>query len=162
MDTTPRTTPDCTESPAPARGGARALLALSPYLLAGIGFGFVAIRSEIVSWYRIQEMFRFQSFHMYGVIGSAVVVAAVSLWLLRRFDARALDGSAIAVAPKARTWPRYILGGTLFGLGWGLVGACPGPILALIGAGLPAFGVVLIGAIGGTWLYGALRSRLPH
>lgn len=135
---------------------------LLPYFVAGVAFGVVAIRSEIVSWYRIQEMFRFDSFHMYGVIGSAVVVGAVSLRLLRATEARALDGSTIKVRPKARTWTRYIVGGTVFGLGWGLVGACPGPIFALIGAGMPAFLVVLLGALVGTWTYGAARPRLPH
>ena len=140
----------------------RDVVALLPYLVAGILFGFVAIRSEIVSWYRIQEMFRFQSFHMYGVIGSAVVVGAISVWLIKRGRARAWDGSEITFQDKDRTWIRYVLGGTSFGLGWGLVGACPGPILALIGAGLPAFVIVLLGAIGGTWTYGVLRDRLPH
>lgn len=138
------------------------VVALLPYLVAGILFGFVAIRSEIVSWYRIQEMFRFQSFHMYGVIGSAVVVGAISVWLLKRGRTRAWDGSEITFQDKDRTWLRYVLGGTSFGLGWGLVGACPGPILALIGAGLPAFVIVLFGAIVGTWTYGVLRDRLPH
>ena len=120
------------------------------------------MKSEVVSWYRIQEMFRFQSFHMYGVIGSAVVVAMVSVWLLRRFGVRALDGSEITVSDKDRTWPRYILGGTAFGLGWGLVGACPGPMLALVGAGAATFGVAVIAAIFGTYAYGRVRGRLPH
>lgn len=145
-----------------ARTRTRDLVALLPYLVAGILFGFVAIRSEIVSWYRIQEMFRFQSFHMYGVIGSAVVVGAISVWLLKRGRGRAWDGSEITFDDKDRTWVRYVLGGTSFGLGWGLVGACPGPILALIGAGLPSFVIVLFGAILGTWTYGVLRDRLPH
>ena len=146
----------------PARSRTRDLVALLPYLVAGILFGFVAIRSEIVSWYRIQEMFRFQSFHMYGVIGSAVVVGAISVWAIKRTHAHALDGSEITFQDKDRTWLRYALGGTSFGLGWGLVGACPGPILALIGAGLPAYVVVLFGAILGTWTYGVARERLPH
>ena len=133
-----------------------------PYLVAGILFGFVAVRSEIISWYRIQEMFRFQSFHMYGVIGSAVLVAALSLWLVKRFEITSLGGEAIAPAPKAPTYIRYSVGGTLFGLGWALTGACPGPILALIGAGLPAFLVVLVGAVLGTHVYGLVRHKLPH
>ena len=146
------------------RGGARTnpLLAHLPYLVAGTLFGFVAVRSEIVSWYRIQEMFRFQSFHMYGVIGSAVLVAALSVWLIKRFKLESLHGEAITLTPKAPTYTRYMVGGTLFGLGWALTGACPGPIFALIGAGFPAFLVVLLGAILGTYVYGLLRHRLPH
>ena len=132
------------------------------YLVAGSLFGFVAVRSEIISWYRIQEMFRFQSFHMYGVIGSAVLVAALSLWLIKRFKVTSLSGEAISPAPKAPTYVRYSVGGTLFGLGWALTGACPGPILALIGAGLPAFLVVLVGAVLGTYVYGLFRDKLPH
>ena len=138
------------------------LAALAPYLGLGMAFGFVAVRSEIVSWYRIQEMFRFQSFHMYGIIGSAVLVAMASLWVLRRLDARTFAGEKIVVPRKARTWRRYLLGGVTFGLGWGLVGACPGPIFALIGAGFPAFVIVLVGALVGTFAYGALKDRLPH
>ena len=160
MDATPSNAVDCAESA--SRSRARSVAALVPYLVAGILFGFVAIRSEIVSWYRIQEMFRFQSFHMYGVIGSAILVGALSIWAIRRARARALDGSEIVLNDKDRTWTRYVLGGTAFGLGWGLVGACPGPILALIGAGLPAFLIVLLGAILGTWTYGVVRTRLPH
>ncbi len=160
MDAPRNDTVDCAENP--VRSRARGVASLLPYLVAGILFGFVAIRSEIVSWYRIQEMFRFQSFHMYGVIGSAVVVGAISVWAIKRARARAWDGSEIVLQDKDRTWIRYVLGGTAFGLGWGLVGACPGPILALIGAGLPAFLVVLLGAIAGTWTYGAVRDRLPH
>lgn len=138
------------------------LAALVPYFGVGVVFGFVALRAEIVSWYRIQEMFRFQSFHMYGIIGSAILVAALSLWILRRLDAKTFAGQKIVVPRKARTWRRYILGGSVFGLGWALVGACPGPIFALIGAGFPAFLVVLAGALLGTFLYGAVRDRIPH
>ena len=133
-----------------------------PYLFAGILFGFVAVRSEIISWYRIQEMFRFDSFHMYGVIGSAVLVAALSVWLMKRFSVKTYEGGEITFAPKATPYTRYIVGGTIFGLGWALTGACPGPILALIGAGLPAFLVVLAGAILGTYVYGMVREKLPH
>jgi hypothetical protein len=160
MDASHHNAADCAEHP--PRQRARSVAALAPYLVAGVLFGFVAIRSEIVSWYRIQEMFRFQSFHMYGVIGSAILVGALSVWAIRRLRARALDGSEIVLNDKDRTWTRYVLGGTAFGLGWGLVGACPGPILALIGAGLPAFLIVLVGAILGTWAYGVVRTRLPH
>ena len=145
---------------ADARSGS--LSALLPYGLAGVAFGVVAMKSEIVSWYRIQEMFRFDAFHMYGVIGSAVLVAALSLWILRRTGARSWGGEPLRLDPKDPAWTRYAIGGTFFGLGWGLVGACPAPILALVGAGLPAFGVVLLGALGGTYLYGVVRGRLPH
>ena len=138
------------------------LVGLAPYLLAGVAFGFVAIKAEIVSWYRVQEMFRFQSFHMYGIIGSAVLVAALSVWLIKRFEVRTISGEEITFAPKDPGWRRYLMGGTIFGLGWALVGACPGPIFALIGAGIPAMLVVFVGALLGTYLYGALRRRLPH
>ena len=139
-----------------------AVTAYLPYLFAGVLFGFVAVRSEIISWYRIQEMFRFDSFHMYGVIGSAVLVAALSVWLMKRFETKTVRGEDITFAPKATPYTRYIVGGTIFGLGWALTGACPGPILALIGAGLPAFLVVLLGAILGTYVYGMVRETLPH
>lgn len=142
--------------------GLRAYLALLPYLGAGTAFGFIAIRSEIVSWYRIQEMFRFQSFHMYGVILSAIAVAAISVALIKRFDGRTLTGDPITFQAKNRTWFRYIAGGMSFGLGWALIGACPGPMLALIGAGVPAILVAIVGAVLGTWTYGAVRERLPH
>ena len=132
------------------------------YLLAGLYFGFVLVKAEVISWYRIQEMLRFQSFHMYGVIGSAVVVAALSIWLIKRFQIKSFDGQQINLTPKAPSYFRYITGGTLFGLGWALTGACPGPIAALIGSGLSVFTVVLLSAIAGTWLYGWLRPKLPH
>lgn len=153
--------------PAPRRHtretvGLRTLLSFAPYLGAGTLFGFVAIRSEIVSWYRIQEMFRFQSFHMYGVIFSAVAVGALSLYLIKRFDAKTVGREPITLHPKDPTWFRYIAGGTVFGLGWALIGACPGPMLALIGAGFPSLLIAVAGAIAGTFVYGILRERLPH
>jgi hypothetical protein len=137
--------------------------ALLVYLALGIGFGILITKAEVVSWFRIQEMFRFQSFHMYGIIGSAVLTAALSLQLIKRLGIRSLDGEPIVVAPKSLgSGTRYWAGGTMFGLGWGLVGACPGPLFALIGAGLTAMIVVLVAALAGTWTYGALRPRLPH
>lgn len=145
-----------------SRSVAEIAVSLLPYLLAGMAFGFVAVKSEILAWYRIQEMFRFQSFHMYGVIGSAVLVGATSIQLIKRFNVKSWDGQDIKIADKDRTWLRYILGGTFFGLGWGLIGACPGPMLALIGAGMPAFLIALVGAILGTRVYGVVRNRLPH
>jgi uncharacterized protein len=132
------------------------------FLLAGVYFGFVLTKAEVVSWYRIQEMFRFQSFHMYGVIGSAVVVGAISVWLIKRFHLKAMNGENIKTNSKAPTYIRYITGGTIFGLGWALTGACPGPIATLIGSGLSIFLVVLLSAVAGTWVYGYLRPKLPH
>ncbi|UCH26746.1 MAG: YeeE/YedE family protein [Trueperaceae bacterium] len=132
------------------------------YLLAGTLFGFVAIRSEIISWYRIQEMFRFQSFHMYGIIGSAVLVGALSLLILKRLRVKSLEGQELSLRPKDRSLPRTVLGGTVFGLGWALTGACPGPIYALIGSGFSGFIVVLVSALLGAWVYGTVRPKLPH
>lgn len=151
--------PDCTDAPDRALPG---FLRLLPYLLSGTVFGFAVIRSEVASWYRIQEMFRFDSFFMFGVIGTAVTVAALSLWLIRRFRLRSTDGELIGLPDKERSVVRYAAGGTLFGLGWALAGACPGPMLALAGAGYTAMLPVLGGALLGTYLYGALRHRLPH
>ena len=148
------------ENPATTRSSG--IVGLLPYLGAGMIFGFIAIRSEIISWYRIQEMFRFDSFHMYGIIGSAVLVAMISVQILTRLGVRSADGEVIGLQPKDSGIVRYLAGGSIFGLGWALVGACPGPILALIGAGLPAFGVVLLGALMGTFVYGAVRRYLPH
>ena len=155
--------PDCMENPTLGfQNRSLTLLRYFAYLASGIVFGFVAIRSEVISWYRIQEMFRFQSFHMYGVIGSAVLVAALSVWLIKKFKLSSLSGETISFETKAPTYIRYIVGGSLFGLGWALTGACPGPILALIGAGLPAFILVFLGAVLGTYFYGLIRNKLPH
>ncbi len=134
------------------------------YLAIGTYFGIVVTKGEVVSWFRIQEMFRFQSFHMYGVIATALAVAMVSLALIKSRRVRTVRGDEIVVPPKefGRRGYRYWIGGTLFGLGWALAGACPGPIFALIGNGVTVYGVVLLSALFGTWLYGALRQRLPH
>ncbi|MCS7194646.1 MAG: YeeE/YedE thiosulfate transporter family protein [Meiothermus sp.] len=129
-------------------------LSLIPYFVAGGFFGFLAIRSEIASWYRIYEMFRFESFHMYGIIGSAVLTGALCLRLLRRWG--------LEMRPSEPGRYRYLLGGLVFGLGWGLVGACPGPIYALLGSGVAGAGVVFLGALLGTYAYGWLQRRLPH
>lgn len=145
-----------TEVPA-RRGG------LFAYLALGILFGIVLTKSEVISWFRIQEMFRFQAFHMYGIIGSAVVTAAISLMVIKRIGARSLDGQVISVPPKVMgSGTRYWAGGTLFGLGWALVGACPGPLMALLGNGITVILVPITAAVLGTWLYGSMRSRLPH
>ena len=144
-----------------AEGG---LVAYLLYVAVGTILGIVFVKSEVLSWYRIQEMFRFQGFHMYGVIGSALVVATLGIQLLHRLHVRTLDGQVISVPAKQMTprGARYWMGGTVFGLGWGLLGACPGPILALLGAGVTSMSVALLTAAAGTWLYGALQSRLPH
>lgn len=133
------------------------------YLVLGCLFGIVLVKSQVVSWFRIQEMFRFQSFHMYGILGSAVAVAATAMAVLRRLGVSALSGEAICVPRKelGRGY-RYWIGGSIFGIGWALTGACPGPLFALVGAGSPAFIAVALSAILGTWTYGLVRSRLPH
>ena len=133
------------------------------YVSAGVLLGIVFVKSEVLSWYRIQEMFRFQSPHMFLVIASAVVVATAGVQLVRRLGLRTLDGNAIEIRPKEPTprGTRYWLGGTLFGLGWGLLGACPGPIFALIGAGVTSMGIALLSALAGTWLYGAAADETP-
>jgi hypothetical protein len=129
----------------------------------GTFFGIVLVKSEVISWFRIQEMFRFQAFHMYGVIGSAVVVAAASLALLKGLRLRTPGGQEVAVPAKAMgKGTRYWLGGTLFGFGWALTGACPGPLFALAGSGVGVVTAVLLAALSGMWVYGALRKHLPH
>jgi hypothetical protein len=138
-------------------------MSLIPYFLIGSAFGAVLMEAEVISWFRIQEMFRFDAFHMYGIIGSAVVVAGVSLLAIKKLGLRAADGSPLALAPKTLgSGVRYIAGGTIFGLGWALTGACPGPLVALAGGGVPVMAVALASALAGTWLYGFLRPRLPH
>lgn len=136
---------------------------LLPYLLVGIYFGIIFTKSEVISWFRIQEMFRFQAFHMYGIIGSAVVVAAISVQIIKRFKIRSLDGSEINIPPKELgKGTRYWAGGTMFGLGWAMTGACPGPMFALVGSGVPVMLVAIAAAIAGTYTYGVLRPKLPH
>jgi uncharacterized membrane protein YedE/YeeE len=134
------------------------------YLTLGAWLGVLFVKSEVLSWYRIQEMFRFESFHMYGVIGSALAVASSSLWLMRRRQARTMGGERIVVpaVPWHGSGTRYWLGGFVFGLGWALLGACPGPIFALIGAGHTVYVVPLVAATIGTFSYGVVRDRLPH
>ena len=131
------------------------------YLVLGTGFGFVLTKSEAISWFRIQEMFRFQSFHMYGLMFSAVLVGMISVQLIKRFNVRTLSGEPISIEPKRFTWGN-VIGGTLFGLGWALIGACPGPLYALVGAGVWVIAIGLLAAIAGTWVYGLMREKLPH
>lgn len=140
----------------------RPAVGLWVYLLVGLVFGLILVKSEAASWYRIQEMFRFQSFHMYGVIGSAVATGFISTRLLRALRKETFGGEAISVTPKAMTWKRYVFGGLLFGTGWGLAGVCPGPIFALLGAGVAPMLIVLFFALLGTWFYGAVQTKLPH
>jgi uncharacterized membrane protein YedE/YeeE len=133
------------------------------YLMSGVWFGIVLTKSEVISWFRIQEMFRFQAFHMYGIIASAIAVAALGLQAIKRSNARALNGEPIVVPEKVMgRGTRYWMGGTVFGLGWAFVGACPGPLFALIGNGVTVILVPLAFALLGTQLYGMLRPRLPH
>lgn len=131
------------------------------YLLVGIVFGLIFVKSEVVSWFRIQEMFRLQSFHMYGIIGSAIVVGMLSVWLIKKFDIKTIHGEAITFHPKKFN-KGQIYGGLLFGLGWALTGACPGPLFAQIGTGTTVIVVTLLSAVAGTWVYGLLRDKLPH
>lgn len=133
------------------------------FIIAGILFGFILIKSEVVSWFRIQEMFLFDSIHMYGVIGSAIIAGLIGTKLIRKFNLKDTSGNEINIKPKDNTLTtRYIIGGALFGLGWALVGACPGPLYALIGSGYLIFMVPLIAAVVGAGTYGVLQSKLPH
>ena len=131
------------------------------YAAVGMVFGIAFIKAEIVSWFRIQEMFRLQSFHMYGVIGTGVVLGAISVWLIKRFKIRTIYGEPIEFQPK-RFSRGQIFGGTIFGLGWAMTGACPGPLFAQIGSGASVILVTLLSAVAGTWVYGYYRDRLPH
>jgi uncharacterized membrane protein YedE/YeeE len=138
-------------------------MALFPYFLIGGVFGAVLVESEVISWFRIQEMFRFESFHMYGIIATAILVAELSLEVIKRLRLRGPDGEPIGPQPKTLSrGVRYVAGGTIFGLGWALTGACPGPLVALVGAGVPVMLVAIASALVGTWTYGYLRPRLPH
>jgi hypothetical protein len=129
--------------------------------IVGALFGIVFVKAEVINWFRIQEMFRLQSFHMYGIIGSAVVVGAISVWLIKKFKVKTLQGDDIVI--KVKTFDKgKIYGGLLFGFGWAITGACPGPLFAQIGTGALVVGVTLLSAIGGAWMYGYFKSRLPH
>lgn len=131
------------------------------YLAAGIIFGIIFVKAEVISWFRIQEMFRFQSFHMYGIIGSAVLVGAASVWLIKKFNIKTISGDPITFAPKKFN-KGQIYGGLIFGFGWAITGACPGPLFAQIGTGALAVSVTLLSALAGTWVYGYFRDQLPH
>jgi uncharacterized membrane protein YedE/YeeE len=132
------------------------------YLVAGTVFGIVITKAEVISWFRIQEMFRFQGFHMFGIFATALPVAILTVQLLKRLGARSFDGQPITTVPKAPGLRRYAFGGTIFGAGWALAGACPGPLFALLGSGITVMAAAIVSAVAGTWTYGALRERLPH
>lgn len=132
------------------------------YLLVGIIFGIVLTKSEAVSWYRIYEMFHFQSFHMFGIIMTAVVVGTIGIQIIKRNNIKDISGEPIVIPYKKKGFTGYFVGGLFFGLGWGLIGTCPGPIFILLGAGFYGVGVILLGALVGTYIYGLLRNKLPH
>jgi len=134
---------------------------LLKYSLVGILFGIVFVKTEIISWFRIQEMFKLQSFHMYGVIGTAVIVGVISVALIKKLKIKTLQGEQIVISPK-KFDKGQIYGGLIFGLGWAMTGACPGPIFAQIGAGIGVGIVVFLSALLGTWTYGLLKEKLPH
>ncbi len=131
------------------------------FLALGILFGFILIKGEVISWFRIQEMFRFQSFHMYGVICSAIAVGMISILIIKKFKIKTFSGEEIKIAPKEFT-KGNVIGGLLFGLGWAMTGACPGPLYALIGSGSLVVIAVLLSAVFGTYIYGVLKDKLPH
>lgn len=132
------------------------------YIAIGILFGITMYKSEAASWFRIYEMFRFDAFHMYGIIGSALVFGVVITQWIKQAQVKTLQGTNIEIAPKQKGCTRYLVGGIIFGLGWALAGACPGPMFTLLGAGHFAILIVILGALLGTFLYGILKNKLPH
>lgn len=135
---------------------------LIKFLIVGFIMGVVMSKSEIISWYRIHEMFHFESFHMYGIIGSAVLVGMTGIALIKRLGWKDIYGHQIEVKDKEKNRVRYILGGSIFGLGWAMTGACPGPMFILFGYGVMSIGIVILSAVFGTFLYGVFREKLPH
>ncbi|ULQ53154.1 DUF6691 family protein [Flavihumibacter fluvii] len=135
---------------------------LIKFLLVGIVFGIVMTKSEAVSWFRIQEMFRFQAFHMYGIIGTAVILGVIGVALIKKFKIRDFHGNPILFHPKDKSIIRYLVGGSIFGLGWALSGACPGPMVVNIGYGYLSMAIVFFFALVGTYLYGYFKEKLPH
>ncbi|NGY37143.1 YeeE/YedE family protein [Flavobacterium sp. XN-5] len=132
------------------------------YLLVGFIFGIVLTKTEAVSWYRIYEMFRFQSFHMYGIIMVAILTGTIGIQIMKRYNVKDIKGLPIEIQDKEKGSTRYYVGGLFFGLGWALVGSCPGPIFILLGAGFWSISIVLFGALLGTYIYGVLKDKLPH
>lgn len=141
--------------------GKKSILSYTKYLIMGVFFGIILVKSEVISWYRIQEMFRLQSFHMFGVIGSAVVTGIISVWLIKKFNIKTIRGEKIEL-PTKKFNKGQIYGGLIFGFGWAITGACPGPLFAQLGTGFTVVIVMILSAIAGTWFYGLLRERLPH
>jgi len=131
------------------------------FLVLGILFGFILIKGEVISWFRIQEMFRFQSFHMYGVICSAIAIGMISILIIKKFNIKTFSGEEIKIAPKEFT-KGNVIGGLMFGLGWAMTGACPGPLYALVGSGSLIVIAILLSAVLGTYIYGILKDKLPH
>ena len=132
------------------------------YFLIGIFFGITMFKSEAASWFRIYEMFKFEAFHMFGIIGSALVIGIIIVQCIKRFNIKSFHGEPIHFNPKTKSFSRYIIGGIIFGLGWALAGACPGPMFTLVGAGYVPILVVILFSILGTFLYGLLKDKLPH
>ena len=131
------------------------------YLVLGTLFGILLVKAEVISWYRIQEMFRLHSFHMYGIIGTAVIVGMLSVWMIKKFNIRTVNNETVVFHEKKFHWG-HVIGGVLFGFGWAITGACPGPLFAQIGSGFLVVTITLLSAIAGTWVYGLLRDNLPH
>lgn len=132
------------------------------YIILGVIFGITMYKAETASWFRIVEMFQFQSFHMYGFIGSALIIGIIATQLIKKTKAKDIDGKNIVINPKNKSVKRYLFGGVLFGLGWALIGACPGPIFVLLGAGTYSIIIVILAALTGTWFYGLIKDKLPH
>ncbi|WP_264520862.1 DUF6691 family protein [Flavobacterium sp. N1994] len=132
------------------------------FILVGFFFGIVLTKAEAVSWYRIYEMFQFQSFHMYGIIMTAIATGVIGIQIIKRSKLKDIEGNVLTIPDKEKGNARYWIGGILFGLGWAMVGACPGPIFIMLGAGFLSVGLILIGAVFGTFLYGVLKDKLPH
>ena len=132
------------------------------FIFIGILFGIVMTKSEAISWYRIQEMFRFQSFHMFGIIGTAVAIGIIGVYLIKKYKLKDIEGQLIVIPTKDKGWKRALFGGIIFGLGWALTGACPGPMFINVGAGYLVMLLVIFGAVLGTYIYGILKDKLPH
>lgn len=132
------------------------------YIVLGVIFGITMYKAETASWFRIVEMFQFQSFHMFGFIGSALAIGVIGIQIIKRKHVKDVDGNPIVIHPKEKSMSRYLFGGIAFGLGWALIGACPGPLFVLLGAGTYSILIVILAALTGTWLYGILKDKLPH
>lgn len=132
------------------------------FYVLGILFGIIMTKAEVISWLRIYEMFKFKAFHMYGIIGSAVIVGIIMVQIIKRMKMRNIEGTSIKFTPKKMSYARYLIGGSIFGLGWAMTGACPGPMFTLLGNGIMVMGVVILSAMFGTFVYGMVKDKLPH